>query len=149
MLIGAESQVLKNQVGKFMSFTNHSVSDLATIIRNGYIANRDFVSSPVSKLRKSVLDILKEEGYILDYVEEDSDNFKKFKIFLKYHNNKPSLREIKVYSKPGRRHYCSYGDIPVVKNGLGNCIISTNKGLMTGYKAKTLSIGGEILFSVF
>jgi len=141
--------VLKNQVGNFMSFTNHSVSDLTTIIRNGYIANRDFVSSSVSKLRKGILDILKEEGYILDYIEEEKGNFKIFKIFLKYHNNRPSLKEIKVYSKPGRRHYCSYQDVPVIKNGLGDCVISTNKGLMTGYKAKTLSVGGEILFSVF
>ena len=76
-------------------------------------------------------------------------NNKKFKIFLKYHNNRPSLKEIKVYSKPGRRYYCSSQDVPVIKNGLGDCILSTNKGLMTGYKAKNLSVGGEILFSVF
>jgi len=70
-------------------------------------------------------------------------------IFLKYHNNKPSLKEITVYSKPGKRDYCAANDIPVIRNGLGDCVLSTNKGLMTGYKAKTLSVGGEILFSVF
>jgi len=75
-----------------MSFANHSVSDLIAIIRNGYIANRSFVSSSVSKLRSGILDILKEEGYILDYIEENKGNFKKFKIFLKYHNNRPSLK---------------------------------------------------------
>ena len=132
-----------------MSFANHSVSYLIAIIRNGYIANRSFVSSSVSKLRSGILDILKEEGYILDYIEENKGNFKKFKIFLKYHNNRPSLKEIKVYSKPGSRYYCSSQDVPVIKNGLGDCILSTNKGLMTGYKAKNLSVGGEILFSVF
>jgi|TARA_Y100000389_G_scaffold181810_1_gene197824 small subunit ribosomal protein S8 len=132
-----------------MSFANHSVSDLVTIIRNGYIANRIFVSSPISKLRLGILDILKNEGYILDFTEVEKGDFKRFKIFLKYHNNKPSLKEINIYSKPGRRYYCSYDDIPVIKNGLGDCILSTNKGLMTGYKAKNLSVGGEILFSVF
>ena len=66
-----------------MSFANHSVSDLITIIRNGYIANRESVSSPLSKLRKSILEILKEKGYILDYIEEEKGNFKKLKIFLK------------------------------------------------------------------
>jgi small subunit ribosomal protein S8 len=132
-----------------MSFANHSVSDLITIIRNGYIANRESVSSPLSKLRKSILQILKEEGYILDFIEEEKGNFKKLKIFLKYHNNKPSLKEITVYSKPGKRDYCAANDIPVIRNGLGDCVLSTNKGLMTGYKAKTLSVGGEILFSVF
>ena len=132
-----------------MSFANHSVSDLVTIIRNGYIANRIFVSSPISKLRLGILDILKNEGYILDFTEIEKGDFKRFKIFLKYHNNKPSLKEINIYSKPGRRYYCSYDNIPVIKNGLGDCILSTNKGLMTGYKAKDLSVGGEILFSVF
>ncbi len=132
-----------------MSFANHSVSDLVTIIRNGYIANRIFVSSPISKLRLGILDILKNQGYILDFTEVEKGDFKRFKIFLKYHNNKPSLKEINIYSKPGRRYYCSYDDIPVIKNGLGDCILSTNKGLMTGYKAKNLSVGGEILFSVF
>jgi len=132
-----------------MSFANHSVSDLVTIIRNGYIANRIFVSSPISKLRLGILDILKNEGYILDFTEVEKGDFKRFKIFLKYHNSKPSLKEINIYSKPGRRYYCSYNDIPVIKNGLGDCILSTNKGLMTGYKAKDLSVGGEILFSVF
>ena len=114
-----------------------------------YDANRIFVSSPISKLRLGILDILKNEGYILDFTEVEKGDFKRFKIFLKYHNNKPSLKEINIYSKPGRRYYCSYDNIPVIKNGLGDCILSTNKGLMTGYKAKDLSVGGEILFSVF
>ncbi|MFT4717982.1 MAG: small subunit ribosomal protein S8 [Rickettsiales bacterium] len=150
MQTGVEFLGLKNQVGKIiMSFVNHSVSDLVTIVRNGYIANRSFVSSPISKLRSGILAILKEEGYILDYIEDEGGDRNRFKIFLKYHNNKPSLREVKVCSTPGRRFYCSSSDIPVIKNGLGNCVLSTNKGLMTGYKAKNLSVGGEILFSVF
>lgn len=132
-----------------MTFVNHSVSDLVTAIRNGYIANRETISSPVSKLRSEILKLLKEEGFILDYIENDGNKFKNFKIYLKYHNNKPSLKEIKTYSKPGRRYYCKSGDIPLIKNGLGDCVLSTNKGLMTGYNAKKLSIGGEILFSVF
>jgi small subunit ribosomal protein S8 len=130
-----------------MTFVNHPVSDLITIIRNGYIAKKDRVTSPISKLRKGIVFILKEEGFILDYVE-DKDG-KIFNIYLKYHNNFPSLSEIKSYSKPGRRVYCKSDQIPVINNGLGDCVLSTNKGLMTGYNAKLNSLGGEILFSVF
>ena len=89
-----------------MSF-NHSVSDLVAIIRNGYLADRQSVSSPVSKLRENILTVLKEEGYILNYAKTKDGSKELFKISLKYHNSQPVLSEISVISKPGRKIYCN------------------------------------------
>ncbi len=131
---------------------NHSVSDLATIIRNGYLARKKIVSSPVSKLRESILKILKEEGYILNYSKiatEGSASKAKFDIHLKYHLANPVISEISVVSKPGRRVYCAADQIPVVKNGLGTVLISTSSGVVADHIARSSKIGGEILLRVF
>ena len=130
-----------------MSF-NHSVSDLATIIRNGYLAKKLVVTSPVSSLRENILKILKEEGYILNY-SKVSLKKGRFDIHLKYHLSNPVISEITVVSKPGKRVYRSIDEIPVVKNGLGTVIISTSKGVMSDFSARTSKIGGEILLKVF
>ena len=89
-----------------MSF-NHSVSDLVATIKNGYLAKTQTVSMPVSKLRDSILNILKEEGYILNYAKIKDGVHERFKISLKYHNSSPVLTEISVVSKPGRKNYCN------------------------------------------
>ncbi len=135
---------------------NHSVSDLATIIRNGYLARKKVVSSPVSNLRESILKILKEEGYILNYSKitpekgKGSDAAKtKFDIHLKYHLSAPVISEISVISKPGRRVYCAADEIPVVRNGLGTVIISTSGGVVADHTARASKVGGEILLRVF
>ena len=129
---------------------NHSVSDLASIIRNGYLANRKTVNSTVSSLRENILKILKDEGYIAGYAKiTDKNNLDKFNISLKYHLSSPVVSEIKVISKPGKRIYCKSEEIPLVKNGLGLVIISTSSGILPGYQAKTLKVGGEILLKVF
>ena len=130
---------------------NHSVSDLATIIRNGYMVKRKVVHSPVSNLRESILKILKEEGYILNYSKLSGDDVSsaKFVINLKYHQSSPAVSEISVVSKPGKRVYCPVYKIPVVKNGLGVVIISTSKGVVADHLARESKIGGEVLLRVF
>jgi len=131
-----------------MSF-NHSVSDLVATIKNGYLAKTQTVSMPVSKLRDSILNILKEEGYILNYVKIKDGVHDRFKISLKYHNSSPVLTEISVISKPGRKIYCNSKEIPLIKNGLGMVLISTSQGVVTDYIARTKNLGGEILLKIF
>jgi small subunit ribosomal protein S8 len=129
---------------------NHAVSDLVCIIRNGYLAKRSVVESPVSGLRENILKILKEEGYILNYSRlEEKNKSKKFNIHLKYHLSSPVVSEIEVVSKPGRRIYCKAGEIPIVKNGLGMVIISTSNGVVSDNSARSLKVGGEILLKIF
>lgn len=129
---------------------NHAVSDLVSIIRNGYLARRNLVESSVSGLREDILKILKEEGYILNYSRiEEKDKAKKFNIHLKYHLSNPVVSDIEVVSKPGRRVYCKAGEIPIVKNGLGMVIISTSNGVMSDHSARALKVGGEILLKIF
>jgi small subunit ribosomal protein S8 len=122
-----------------MSF-NHSVSDLVSSLKNGYLAKTQTVSMPVSKLRDSILTILKEEGYILNYAKVKDGSHERFKISLKYHNSSPVLTEISVISKPGRKVYCNSKDIPLVKNGLGMVLISTSQGVVTDYVARVQGI---------
>jgi|LauGreDrversion4_2_1035121.scaffolds.fasta_scaffold56356_7 small subunit ribosomal protein S8 len=129
---------------------NHPVSDLVAIIRNGYMAKRDSVKTTVSKIRENILKILKEEGYILGYskiVSEDKKEY--FNIHLKYSSNQPVINEIKVISKPGKRVYCSFNDIPLVKNGLGMVVISTSKGIIADHQARVQKLGGEVLLTIF
>jgi small subunit ribosomal protein S8 len=131
-----------------MSF-NHPVSDLVATLKNGYLAKTQTVSMPVSKLRDSILTILKEEGYILNYAKIKDGSHDRFKISLKYHNSTPVLTEISVISKPGRKIYCNSKDIPLVKNGLGMVLISTSHGVLPDHVARTKNLGGEILLKIF
>ncbi len=126
---------------------NHSVSDLVAMIRNGYLAKRSTISSPISKLREDILKILKEEGYISSYSKSIED--KKFNISLKYHLSKPVISEIEVISKPGKRVYANVKDIPLIRNGLGVIIISTSQGVVADSVARTNNVGGELLLKVF
>ncbi len=131
-------------------FFNHSVSDLVARIKNGYLAKRATIQSPVSKLRENILKILKEEGYILNYSKPKTENGQaKFDIHLKYHNSSPVVSEIQVVSKPGKRVYCPVDKIPLVKNGLGTVIISSSKGVIADHDARSQKLGGEILLKIF
>jgi small subunit ribosomal protein S8 len=125
------------------------VSDLVTIIRNGYQAKRQTVSSPISKLRENILKILKEEGYILNYSKNNSAKLVKFDIHLKYSSSCPVVNEINVISKPGKRIYCNSDKIPLIKNGLGMVILSTSQGVIADHDARAKNLGGEILFKIF
>lgn len=128
-----------------------SISDLITRIRNGQMARKKTVDSPMSRAREDLLKVLQSEGYIRGYTIVDSEHhgYKILRIELKYFDGKPVICEIKRISKPGRRVYSSVKDLPLVRNGLGINILSTSKGVMSDVDARKQSIGGEIICSVF
>jgi len=130
-------------------FFNHPVSDLVSRIKNGYMAKKATVSSPVSRLRENILTILKEEGYILNYSKIKEGAIERFDIHLKYHYSAPVVSEISVVSKPGKRVYCSADKIPLVKNGLGMVVISTSQGVIADHNARSQKLGGEVLLKIF
>ncbi len=129
---------------------NDPVGDLITRIRNAQMRNRSKVSTPGSKLRARVLDVLKSEGYIRGYSTVEYDNGRtEFEIELKYFDGTPVIRDISRVSKPGRRVYASVKALPRVNNGLGMAILSTPKGVMADHDAREHNVGGEILCTVF
>lgn len=127
------------------------VADLLTRIRNGQRARKSSVSSPVSKLRGNVLEVLKSEGYIRGYeTSQDGDSEREsFRIELKYHEGEPVIREISRISRPGRRVYSKIKDLPRFYGGLGISILSTPRGVMSDAQARQTNVGGEILCRVF
>lgn len=130
--------------------SNHPVSDTATRIRNGYLAYKNTISSPSSKVRCAILNILKEEGFISGYSKVKSkEGHENLEIILKYFNEKPVVDNIEVISKPGRRIYKNCKDIPIVSNGLGVVLVSTSKGIITDHQARENNLGGEILLKIF
>jgi small subunit ribosomal protein S8 len=129
---------------------NDPIGDMITRIRNAQSRAKAKVSTPGSKLRASVLEVLKSEGYIRDYSTlERSDGRTEFEIELKYFDGAPVIRKIERVSKPGRRVYISVKGLPRVNNGLGVAIVSTPKGVMADHAARDANVGGEILCTVF
>jgi small subunit ribosomal protein S8 len=129
---------------------NDPLGDLLTRIRNAQMRKMGKVSSPASKLRARVLDVLIEEGYIRGYAEvTPRTGVKTLEIELKYNNGQPAIREIRRVSKPGRRVYAGINDLQPVKNGLGVSILTTPKGVMSDNKAREENVGGEVLCNVF
>ena len=111
--------------------------------------NKSKVSSPNSRLRESVLEVLKTEGYIRGYAVVEKDGRSEIEIELKYFDGEPVIREIARVSKPGRRVYTSVKNMPRINNGLGVTIVSTPKGVMADHEARDANVGGEILCTVF
>ena len=129
---------------------NDPLGDMITRIRNAATRSKSKVSTPGSKLRARVLDVLKSEGYIRGYsMVEHADGRTEFDIELKYFDGAPVIREIARVSKPGRRIYSPVKDLPRVYNGLGIAILSTPKGVMADHEARDQNVGGEILCTVF
>ncbi|MEL0042212.1 MAG: 30S ribosomal protein S8, partial [Candidatus Puniceispirillum sp.] len=121
-----------------------------TRIRNGQSARKSVVSSPASRFRTNVLEVLKREGYIRNFSSVESETgFKELKIELKYHEGQPVISEIKRVSRPGRRVYYGIRDLPRVYNGLGIAILSTPRGVLSDNEARTANVGGEVLCHVF
>ena len=132
-----------------MSMTD-PLGDMLTRIRNGQRAHKDQVSSPASKLRSNVLDVLKREGYIRDYSQRElRPGISEIEIQLKYHDGEPVIHEISRVSKPGRRIYSKIKDLQRVYNGLGIAILSTPRGVLSDNEARDQNVGGEILCQVF
>lgn len=131
-----------------MSLT-HPIGDLLTRIRNGQNAGKEIIRVPASKLRAAVLAVLKDEGYITNFKEEQIDAHRKnILVELKYVGGNGAIQEISVISKPGRRVYSGCVKMPKVMNGLGIAIVSTPHGVMTDHKARLMNIGGEVLCRV-
>ena len=125
------------------------VGDLFSRIRNAQMRSLNKIEVPASKFRSKILDVLKKEGYILNYSTEDKENKKTIMINLKYYQGNPVIREIKRISKPGRRVYSRAASIPKILNGLGLAIVSTSKGVMSDTDARKNNLGGEIICRVF
>lgn len=126
------------------------IADYLTRIRNAQMAGHRIVEIPSSKIKKSITEILYDQGYILKYTfEEKNDENKQglIKIALKYDlaTKRPIIRELVRVSRPGLRKFSASVDIPRVINGLGTMIVSTSKGVMTDKKARELRVGGELL----
>jgi small subunit ribosomal protein S8 len=129
---------------------NDPLGDMLTRIRNAQMRRKSKVSTPGSKLRANVLDVLQSEGYIRGYYTTDYGNGRtEFEIELKYHDGQPVIRLIERVSKPGRRVYSAVDAMPRVANGLGITIISTPKGVMADHSAREQNVGGEVLCRVF
>ena len=129
---------------------NDPIGDMLTRIRNSQLRGKSTVSTPASKLRAWVLDVLLDEGYIRGYEEgTDAKGHKTLEISLKYFEGTPVIRELKRVSTPGRRVYLGVKDIPTVRQGLGVSIVSTPKGVMSDANARANNVGGEVLCTVF
>jgi small subunit ribosomal protein S8 len=126
------------------------IGDMLTRIRNGQRAKKSAVTSPASRMRASVLDVLAREGFIRGYESyEVRPGISEVRIELKYHEGEPVIREINRVSRPGRRVYSKIADLPKVYNGLGISIISTPRGVLSDAEAREANVGGEILCKVF
>ena len=126
------------------------VGDMLTRIRNGQMRSLKKINIPFSKFRLKILEVIKKEGYIIDYYQEENElKIKSIKVLLKYYEGQPVIREIKRVSKPGRRVYSKAISIPKVKNGLGVAILSTSKGIMSDTEAIKNNLGGEIICRIF
>lgn len=126
----------------------NSVIDLIIRIKNGYLAKRETVVSPYSKFREAVLKKLVELKYVGNYKVRDELK-KEIIIELLYHDNKPALSEVKIFSKPGKRHYLPYHQLKPVLSGYGVSLLSTSKGILTNREAYRTKIGGELLFNIW
>ena len=129
---------------------NDPIGDMLTRIRNAQMRGKSTVSTPASKLRAWVLDVLADEGYIRGYEKiSSSEGHGAIEISLKYFDGVPVIKELKRISKPGRRVYLGVKDIPQVRQGLGVSIVSTPQGVMSDANARAKNVGGEVICTVF
>lgn len=126
------------------------IGDMLTRIRNGQMSNKTSVVCPASKLRASVLEVLKSEGFIRGFEKyEIRSGISEFKIELKYFDGDPVISEIGRVSKPGRRVFSKIAELQKIYSGLGISILSTSKGVMSDNQARAENVGGEVLCRVF
>ena len=125
-----------------------TVADMLTRIRNGQMAEKVAVTMPSSKMKVSLAEVLKQEGFITDFSIE-GDVKPTLTVELKYFEGQPVIEKIKRVSRPGLRIYKNADELPKVSNGLGVALISTSKGIMTDRSAREAGIGGEVICTVF
>jgi small subunit ribosomal protein S8 len=121
------------------------IADMLVRIRNAQMVGHVDVVMPASKLKTSIAQVLKQEGYIEDFALRENGVKKELHIGLKYYAGKPVIERLERVSKPGLRVYKGSDDIPKVMNGLGVAILSTSRGVMTDRKARADGVGGEVL----
>ena len=125
------------------------IADLLTRIRNANKMHHEKVSIPSSTLKLNILKVLKEEGFIADYVVIEDKKQNVIEVTLKYNNNEAVIKGLRRISKPGLRKYTDVDNLPKVLHGLGIAIISTSKGVMTDSEARKQKVGGEVLAYVW
>ena len=126
------------------------IGDMIARLKNAQVRNHKKVVLPSSKFKTKIADVLKNEGFIIDYkVNENEGNKRDLEINLKYNYGSPVISTIERVSKPGRRIFSSAESLPKINNGLGIAIISTPKGVMTDVDARKQKVGGEIICKVF
>jgi len=121
------------------------IADMLTRIRNGQRAGKVSVSMPSSKLKSSIAQVLKDEGYIAEFSIEDADGKPVMNVDLKYYDGQPVIETLKRISRPGLRIYKANDELPKVQNGLGVAIVSTSRGVMSDRAARAAGEGGEVL----
>lgn len=126
----------------------NSFIDLITRVKNGYMAKKETIITPHSNFKELILKKLLQLKFIKDY-QVAGEKIKTISVDLRYDNGLPVLTDIKIYSKPGRRHYVSYRDLKPILSGYGFSIISTPEGIMTNREARKAKLGGELLFSIW
>ncbi len=132
-----------------MSVTD-PIADMLTKIRNASVAKFEKVDIPASKLKVEIVKILKNEGYIKTFKKVSQDGRNQIRIYLKYdQTNQSVIHGLERMSRPGRRVYTSYKQMPRIFNGYGTLIVTTSHGVITGRKASEKKVGGEILCSVW
>lgn len=124
------------------------VADMLTCIRNAQMMGIQQISMPHSSLKSEMLKVLKEEGFVTDYVIVEADSKKKLQVSLKYHQGRPVIERIDRISRPALRVYKGYDQLPLVRGGLGIAIVSTPKGVMSDKAARAEKVGGEVLCTV-
>jgi len=129
---------------------NDPIGDMIARIKNAAERKRSKVTTPASRLRGRVLDVLQSEGYIRGYaLVEKPGEHPEFEIELKYFDGEPVIVEIARVSKPGRRVYSSISDLKPVKNGLGISILSTSKGVRSASAVRDQNVGGDVVCRVY
>ena len=124
------------------------IGDMLARIKNAQVRNHSKVTLPSSKFKAKIADVLKSEGYIIDY-KINEDKKPSIEINLKYNSGNPVINTIERISKPGRRIFSSASSLPKINNGLGIAIVSTPQGVMTDVDARKKKLGGEIICKVF
>ena len=121
------------------------IADMLTRIRNAQRSEKRVVAMPASRVKASIAQVLKDEGYIDDFAVRENEGKPQLEISLKYYAGKPVIEKLERVSRPGLRIYRGKSEIPTVMNGLGVAIVSTSRGVMTDRKARGLGVGGEVL----
>lgn len=125
------------------------IADMLSRVRNAMRAGHKRVDMPVSKLKAEIARILKENHYVHDYKVLDDGRHGVLRLYLKYHEDEPVIRDMQRVSTPGQRKYVGAKELPRVRNGLGMAIISTSRGVMSDSEAREQNVGGEVLAAIW